>query len=161
MFCINCFNKKTSVSNSRPHKKSPSVWRRRTCPQCNTVFTTIERPSLADNTKISLTDGSSDTFSLSRLTISIAASFTHSPDKAKYDSLWLAQTIEDTLSTEHNAITPEDIAAVTHQVLRRFDELAAIQYAAKHRLIVTTRRRGRPSLSPVEPEPPTDASPSR
>ena len=160
MFCINCFYKKTNVTNSRPHKKSPSVWRRRRCSECGAIFTTTERPSLADNTSVSLPDGSSDTFSLSRLTISIAASFTHSPEKAKYDSLWLAQTAEDILSTEHTIITPDEITATVHQVLKRFDELAAIQYAARHKLLTATRRRGRPSLSPAEPEPPTDASPS-
>lgn len=149
MFCINCFHKKTHVTNSRPHKKSPSVWRRRTCPVCGTIFTTLERPSLADNTQISLPNGARDTFSLGRLTISIARAFTHDPKKAQYDSLWLAQTVEDTLSTEYTVITPDDIAAVAHQVLKRFDELAAVQYAAQHQLIATVRRRGRPSISPV------------
>lgn len=147
MFCINCFHKKTHVTNSRPHKKSPSVWRRRQCPKCSTVFTTTERPSLADNKPISLPD-STDTFSLSRLTISIASAFTHDAQRARYDALWLAQTVEDILSTEYTVITPEDITAVTHQVLKRFDELAAVQYAARHQLITMTRRRGRPSLSP-------------
>ncbi len=74
--------------------------------------------------------------------------------------MWLAQTVEQTLSTGYGIITPEDIAAVTHQSLRRFDELAAVQYAAKHRLIASARRRGRPSLSPSERVPPTDVSPS-
>ena len=71
--------------------------------------------------------------------------------------MWLAQTVEEALSTEYTIITPDDIAAVTHQTLKRFDELAAVQYAAKHRLISTVRRRGRPSLSPREREPRTDA----
>lgn len=155
MFCINCFSKKTKVGNSRPHKKTPSIWRRRSCPRCHISFTTVERPSLAENKPISLPGGLSDTFSLGRLTISIAAAFTHNPKKAQYDSLWLAQTVEDILSTDYTVITPEDITAVTHQVLKRFDELAAVQYAAKHQLITMTRRRGRPSLSPAEPEPPT------
>lgn len=151
MLCINCFSTSTRVTNSRPHKKNPSIWRRRTCPRCNTVFTTIERPSLAENRPVSLPDGSSDTFSTGRLIISIAKAFSHAPAKAQYDSMWIAQTVEDILTTEHKVITPDDIAAVTHQVLKRFDELAAVQYAAQHQLITTTRRRGRPSISPSEP----------
>ena len=163
MFCINCFHKKTQVANSRPHKKSPSVWRRRRCPKCDTIFTTIERPSLADNRPISLPGGATDIFNVGKLTLSIAASFTHDTVRAEYDSLWLAQTVEDTLSTEYAVITPDDIAAVTHQVLRQFDELAAVQYAARYHLIDTIRRRGRPSISSSsrEPEPPTGESPSR
>ena len=162
MFCVNCFHKKTQVTNSRPHKKSPSVWRRRRCPRCDAIFTTIERPSLADNRPISLPGGATDTFNVGKLTLSIAASFAHSSRRAEYDSLWLAQTVEDTLSTEYTVITPDDITAVTHQALRQFDELAAVQYAAKHRLISTVRRRGRPSISSSsrEPERPTGASPS-
>lgn len=147
MFCVNCFRKTTNVTNSRPRKGSPSVWRRRKCASCNTLFTTIERPSLSDNKLVFLPEGKSDTFNLGRLIISIAASFSHDPKKSKYDSLWLAQTIEDTLSTEYSIFTVDDIAAVTHQTLRKFDELAAIQYAAKHQLITSTRRPGRPSVT--------------
>lgn len=147
MFCVNCFHKNTRVTNSRPHKKSPSIWRRRSCNSCGTLFTTIERPSLADNKKVTLPGNEIDTFNIGKLIISIAAAFTHSPHKAAYDSLWIAQTVEDILSTQYLVITPDDIAATTHQVLKNFDELAAVQYAARYGLIASTRRRGRPSFS--------------
>lgn len=157
MICINCFHTTTRVINSRPHKKQPSVWRRRQCPKCNFVFTTNEQPSLIDNRRVFLPDNKTEIFSLGKLTISIASAFTHDTKKASYDSLWLAQTVERILSTDYTVITPDDIAAVTHQVLKNFDELAAVQYAAKHRLIASARRRGRPSLSPSERAPRTDA----
>jgi transcriptional repressor NrdR len=146
MFCINCFHKSTTVANSRPNKKQPQIWRRRSCSNCHVTFTTYERPSLADNKTITLADGSSDTFNLGKLILSIAKAFTHSPNDAQYNALWLAQTVEDTLSIERQALTPEDIEATTHQVLKKFDELAAIQYAAQHQLISSARKRGRPSL---------------
>ncbi len=161
MICINCFHRSTSVINSRPHKKQASIWRRRKCPKCSFVFTTTEQPSLADNKKVSLPDNKTDTFSLSKLCLSIAGAFTHSTKKAAYDSLWLAKTVEQTLSTGYAVITPDDIAAVTHQVLKNYDELAAVQYAAKYQLIASTRRRGRPSISPSGRAPQTDESPSR
>jgi transcriptional repressor NrdR len=159
MFCINCFHKNTAVTNSRPNKKQPQIWRRRKCPECGTVFTTHERPSLADNKPVHLPAGRVDSFNLGKLIISIANAFTHAPDEAKYNALWLAQTVEDTLSTELKTITPEDIEVITHQTLQRFDELAAMQYAMQHKLISSTRRRGRPSLAWRER--PTDASPSQ
>ena len=146
MFCINCFHKNTKVTNSRPNKKQPTIWRRRQCTQCGTVFTTYERPSLADNKPVILPSGKTETFNLGKLMLSIAKSFTHAPHEAEYNTLWLAQTVEDTLSTEQKVVTPEDIEATTHAVLKRFDELAAIQYAAQHQLISSTKRRGRPSL---------------
>ena len=159
MYCINCFHPSTRVANSRAHTKHPSVWRRRSCTRCHMTFTTYERPSLSDNKKVALPSGSNEPFNLGKLIISIAGAFSHSPDESKYASLWLANTVEDTLSTQYPTITPDDIAAVTHETLKRFDELAAMQYAARHGLIVSARKRGRPSLS--SPGRPTGESPSR
>lgn len=159
MFCINCFHPITTVANSRPHKKQAQVWRRRHCKQCDTTFTTYERPSLADNTPVSLPNGATDTFNTGKLILSLAKAFTHAPEEAQYNALWLAQTVEDTLSTQRQVITPEDIEAATHQVLKQFDELAAVQYAAQHHLISSVRRRGRPSFGGRGR--PTDVSPSQ
>ncbi|HMH70394.1 MAG TPA: hypothetical protein VK502_03260 [Candidatus Saccharimonadales bacterium] len=159
MFCINCFHKNTAVTNSRPLKKHPVVWRRRRCPECGTLFTTYERPSLADNKPVLLTDGKAATFNLGKLIVSIAKAFSHAPAQIDENVLWLAQTTEDTLSTSKQTITPKIIADTAYSILKRFDELAAVQYAAQHQLISSVRRRGRPSLH--EHEPPIDALPSR
>lgn len=159
MFCINCFQPSTNVSNSRPNKKQPLVWRRRSCPQCGAVFTTTERPSLAHTQKVHSPSGETRAFNLGKLIISLSRAFQHNPQDAELATLELAQTIETILTTEVQTITPEDIEVIAHQVLRRYDELAAMQYAAQHQLITTSKRRGRPSLH--ERERPTDASPSR
>lgn len=148
MFCINCFHPSTTVTNSRPNKKTPLIWRRRHCKSCNATFTTRERPSLIDNKKITLASGKAEDFNLGKLTLSIAKAFTHSERDAQYNALSLAQTIEDYLSTQREIITPGDVEAATHMILKRFDELAALQYAAQHGLISSVRkRRGRPSLA--------------
>lgn len=159
MFCINCFHETTKVSNSRPKKRQPIIWRRRTCPHCGTTFTTYERPSLSDNKPVYHTNGTAANFNLGKLILSIAQAFAHSPNDAEFNALWLAQTVEDTLSTQYKTITTEDIEAVVHAVLSRFDELAAVQYAAKHHMIIATRKRGRPSWH--EREQPKRESPSR
>lgn len=151
MFCINCFHKNTNVANSRPHKKQAAIWRRRTCRNCGVTFTTYERPSLADNKPVMLPGGKTGTFNLGKLIISISKAFTHDPREAEYNALWLAQTVEDTLSTQRRTVTPEDIAATAHAVLKRFDEISAVQYAARHQLITSTRKRGRPSWREHEP----------
>ena len=148
MICINSFNDSTKVLNSRPSTKKPLVWRRRQGIKSGIIFTTYERPALAENKPIRTSQGDNDTFNLGRLILSIAASFSHNQHAAKYDSLWLAQTVEDTLSmTPDDTLSPELIAHTTHHTLKRFDELAAVQYAAKHHLITSIRRRGRPSHS--------------
>jgi transcriptional repressor NrdR len=159
MFCINCFHPSTNVTNSRPNKKQPLVWRRRKCSSCGATFTTYERPSLADNTLVRLPNGKEEAFNLGKLIISISKAFAHLPEEASYNSLWLAQTVENTLSSQREFITPEDIEATTHETLGRFDELAAVQYAAQHHMITATRKRGRPSWH--GPERQTPPSPSR
>jgi transcriptional regulator NrdR family protein len=147
MVCINCFYPSTNVTNSRPHKKEALIWRRRHCKHCGTTFTTRERPSLKDNQKVLTHENKTEDFSLGRLTLSIAKAFTHSQKDAQYYSLWLAQSVEDQLSTQREHISLGDIEATTHMVLKRFDELAAVQYAGQHGLISSVRRRGRPSLA--------------
>lgn len=147
MICINSSNEPTKVVNSRASKKVPVVWRRRLGLYSGITFTTYERPALAENKPVVLPNGSKDTFNLGKLLLSIASSFSHNEKSAQYDSLWLAQTIEDKLSMEADLLTPERIAQTTHDTLKRFDELAAVQYAARHQLISNVRRRGRPSFS--------------
>lgn len=147
MICINSSNEATKVVNSRASKKTPVVWRRRQGVHSGITFTTYERPALAENKPVILPDGSQDTFNLGKLLLSIAASFSHNQKSAQYDSLWLAQTVEDTLSMDTHVLTPGQIAQITYETLKRFDELAAVQYAARHQLISNVRRRGRPSFS--------------
>lgn len=147
MISLKSPHEQTKVINSRPSKKRPVVWRRRQGLISKETFTTYERPSLAENKPVILDNQQTDTFNLGRLILSIAASFSHNPRSAQYDSLWLAQTAEEILSVDPAPLTQRAIAETTYDVLRRFDELAALQYAAKHRLISTVRKRGRPSLS--------------
>jgi transcriptional regulator NrdR family protein len=146
MISINSPNEQTRVINSRTSKKKPLVWRRRQGIQSGVTFTTYERPSLAENKPVQLDDGT-DIFNLGRLILSISQAFSHDEHAAKYDSLWLAQTIEEILSVTSESLNPSLIAKTTHDTLKRFDQLAAVQYAAQHHLISSVRRRGRPSIA--------------
>ena len=151
MICVNCFHGKTKVTNSRPHKKQSGTWRRRQCESCQTTFTTYEKAALDEAVLIHYQGGAGNAltapFSLSKLTLSIAGCFTHDPMARQLHSLPLAETVEQLLITQVRQPSADDIAATTHQVLKRFDELAALQYAASHGLVAPTRnRRGRPSL---------------
>lgn len=151
MFCINCFHIKTSVVNSRPHKKQPTIWRRRQCVKCHTIFTTLERVAITDQREVHSADNSSHPFNIGRLVISISQAFTHNIHSSKYDSLWLAQTVEATLIAQTRGdLTTDQIGHTTYNVLKKYDELAAVQYAARHRLISSLRKRGRPSLASPE-----------
>ena len=155
MICINCFHAKTNVTNSRPHKKSPSIWRRRSCQACQAVFTTYERPSL-DEQPVLRRDNVSVPFNIGKLTVSIARSFQHNKQSADYSSYLLAQTIETKLLIHGKNLSTDDIAAITHDTLKQFDPIAALQYAAQHDLLTLKRRPGRPSIS-VSADPPAQS----
>ncbi|MDO4781160.1 MAG: hypothetical protein Q4A34_02105 [Candidatus Saccharibacteria bacterium] len=157
MICINCFHDKTRITNSRGQQKKAVTWRRHCCQWCGTVFTTYERPSLEDQPVIH-PGGTTTPFSIGKLTISIARAFHHNKQAADFDSFHIAQTVQDILAVNHPTPSADDIAAITHTTLNRYDQLAAIQYAAQHGLMTTTRRPGRPSTAFVQPSPSPDRS---
>jgi transcriptional regulator NrdR family protein len=149
MICIKC-SADTKVTNSRPHKKTPSVWRRRECKSCGTVFTTSE--VVADNTYQFLVhhiDGSTVDFSLPRLMLSIVPALAHRQEALVADeAYWLAQTVAQAVqATATDTITAQALAEETYQTVSFFDATAGIQYGAKHGLVTNTAqrpRRGRP-----------------
>lgn len=149
MICIKCSND-TKVTNSRPHKKTPSVWRRRQCKACGTVFTTSE--VIADSTYqfvVTVADGSTKYFSLPRLMLSIVPSLSHRSSMAVADeSYWLAQTVAQTVqATATDSITADALAEETYRTVSFFDATAGLQYGARQGLIKNTSqrpKRGRP-----------------
>ena len=96
-------------------------------------------------------DGEKNNFSIGKLILSIARSFSHNEKLAGSYSYDLANTIQDKLIHLHNkpATSSQHIAEITHSTLQNFNQIAALQYAAQHNLITPQRkkRRGRPSFS--------------
>jgi transcriptional repressor NrdR len=149
MICIRCSND-TKVINSRPHKKTPSVWRRRQCLACGAIFTTNE--IVADDAytlTVVETDGSRTPFSLPRLMMSLSGSLAHRPTPASYDeAYWLAQTVAQSLEANAtDAIALNALTEMAHETLSNFDATAGMYYGAKYGIIHNTAqrpKRGRP-----------------
>jgi len=152
MICIKC-SSETRVTNSRPHKKTPSVWRRRECTACGTVFTTSE--VVADTSydfSVKTPTGELSAFSLPRLMFSIASALSHrSSTSAPDESYWLAQTVTQAVqATATDTIGSHALAEQVFETVSHFDATAGIQYGARHGLIQNTAqkaRRGRPRTS--------------
>lgn len=158
MICIYCLHKKTQIPNSRPHKKTTQVWRRRYCPNCKRIFTTYERPSLED-VAIIHNKQQSGIFSIGRLTASIHRTIAHLPDAGTH-SYELARTIELHLIQKYDITSPLTTGALAeeaHAVLTRYDAACGLQYGVTHGLIASIRRRGRPSTTATS----ADDSPAR
>lgn len=110
-------------------------------------------------------NGVDQPFNQGKLVISIARAFAHDLAKGKTSAWDLAQTVSSQLFLKtHTQLTTAGIAQATHEVLDRFDQTAAAQYALAHGLMASLRRRGRPSFgaaSGASPAPEKLASPSR
>jgi transcriptional regulator NrdR family protein len=143
MICVKCHNPSTTVTNSRPHKKTSSIWRRRNCNNCGYTFTTEEHPKIELTVIVNGFDTPSSSYSLSKLSVSLARAFTHDIDLGARSALDLATTITTTISSEHNSptITPTEIARYAHIILERFDQRAGLQYGLAHHIVAPPSRK--------------------
>lgn len=90
--------------------------------------------------------------SLGTLTVSINQAFTHCASNHGSTSYNLARTAVQQLAkraaqAQQYTISTADIAHTTHQILKRYDPVAALQYGARHGIVTSLRRRGRPSTT--------------
>lgn len=133
MYCIMC-SSGTKVTNSRPHKKAPSIWRRRACLSCAAVFTTWE--SVQDNEYAFTvqTGHHYAPFSLPRLLVSIYAALSHRKGHKKADdAYWLAVTVaQQVKASATNTVTAAALAKITYEAVRNFDTVAGLTYGTRH-----------------------------
>lgn len=144
MVCTYC-HFDTQVLNSRLQKRTNSVWRRRTCKNCSSVFTTTEQVDYEKSWVVQYHDGLSVTtagntrsrqsqpFQRDKLFICIYKSLQHR-QTADTDAIGLTATIMGQLQqiAQHGRLTATVIATLSQQALQRFDPLAATLYAAYH-----------------------------
>lgn len=151
MICVKCNQASTSVTNSRPHKKQASVWRRRRCEGCGYVFTTTEAPLTSELLEVIYVNGDSVSYSQPHLVVNLAGFLGHRQATAADDAYWLSETIGRTLLQRGNsgqAIPIHEFVKTVHSVVERFDALAGLQYAARYRIVTNIRKdTGRPRLN--------------
>jgi transcriptional regulator NrdR family protein len=152
MICIYCFHTKTSITNSRGHKKEAGTWRRHHCPQCGRTFSTTEQPVMSDSYKITDEKAATDApYSRSHLSASLQRSFGHLSGEALYEAIdWLTDTIERAMisAAYYGALSKDELGMIAYEVVKNYDAVAGVQYAAQNGLVsaVNQKRRGRPSL---------------
>lgn len=132
MVCIYC-QEKLDVVNTRPKPRSNSVWRRRQCPACKTIFTTEESIQLASALRFKRSATHFEPFSRDKLFVSIHESCKHRNDAQSASSALTDTVIQQILPTISNAtVTRGDIVSTTKKALARFDKAAASHYSAFH-----------------------------
>lgn len=134
MECIYC-SAPTKVTNSRPHQKTPGIWRRRKCLGCGAIFTSREAPDYDKSLVVKQSNAKLVPFERDKLFSSLLAVCGHRQHAVK-DSTALTATIIQKLvpKAQDGLLTKQQIIETTAQVLKRFDAAAAVQYDAYHPL---------------------------
>ena len=134
MICIYCHNADTDVKNSRPHKKTAHVWRRRFCPACGLSFTTDETPRIQTIYTV-VSSGKSIPFNRGILITSIAEAFRHDPSQGRMAAWDLSETIINQLGKGNDrVIDTKVLRLLCRDVIYRYDRAAGTQYAIAHQL---------------------------
>ncbi len=134
MVCVYCSNK-TKVINSRSQKRANQVWRRRLCNRCQAVFTTNEMVDFGSTVAIKGKNGHLQPFMRDKLFLSIHSACNHRNDAAKAANALTATAISKLLPQVMGAtLAREHIITGVTEVLRHYDNAAAVQYQAYHPL---------------------------
>lgn len=135
MVCIYC-GSKTSVTNSRAQKRLNRTWRRRQCTVCRAVFTSIEQAALAEGLVVTpkASEKQLQPFERDILFLSIYSSCQHR-ESAVRDATALTDTVLGRLAdySDGAIIDRGQLKAAVLAVLERFDNAAAVHYAAFHK----------------------------
>src|SRR5487761_1472634 len=127
MVCLYC-KAPTQVINSRRQKQLNQVWRRRQCTACGAVFTSHETFDFSGSLALQTSDGKLLPFKKEKLFLSILKNCQHR-QSALDDAIALTETVMSKLirATSGGAVAAETVATLAHDVLRHFDQAAAVQ----------------------------------
>ncbi len=133
MVCIFC-DGDTAVVNSRLQKRENSVWRRRKCPNCLAIFTTIEEADLSYSIRVAPESQNEalTPFSKPKLLMSIYECCKHLEEPENTSEALTRTVISKLLNKKSALIRKQDIKQTTYEVLHRFNAAAGVQYAAFH-----------------------------
>lgn len=124
----------TKVVNSRHQSRLNQVWRRRVCINCDYIFTTIEKIDLERAMMIKFDNENITPFIKEKLLISIDNSLGHRLDHIS-EAISLTNTVITKLQTNYKTplLSKKDILATVEEVLKNFDNVAAVYYSAYHK----------------------------
>lgn len=128
MKCPFCGNEETSVKDSRICDDGESIKRRRSCPNCDARFTTIER-IIKKEIFVIKKDGRKVLFDRDKLAKSISSSAGKRLDSKKIEEIVkeISKRIESSGASEIKSST---IGEITMDHLERIDKVAFIRFAS-------------------------------
>ena len=132
MKCPFCGHADTQVKDSRPSEDGLAIRRRRSCPECNSRFTTFERVQLRELTVIKK-NGERRMFDREKLARSISLALRKRPvlpEKIEQVVTRIAQKLE---STGESEIPSGVIGKAVMDELKQIDTVAYIRFASVYR----------------------------
>ncbi len=132
MRCPYCGRDDTQVKDSRPAEEGAAIRRRRSCPGCQSRFTTFERVQLREITVLK-SDGRRVPFDREKLARSIRIALRKRPvDEDRVERI--VNGIQRRLETEAEAeVTSRQIGEIVMETLREVDQVAYVRFASVYR----------------------------
>ena len=132
MRCPYCGRDDTQVKDSRPAEEGATIRRRRSCPGCQSRFTTFERVQLREITVLKA-DGRRVPFDREKLARSIRIALRKRPvDEDRIERV--VNGIQRRLETEADAeVTSRQIGEIVMEALKAVDEVAYVRFASVYR----------------------------
>ena len=132
MRCPYCGRDDTQVKDSRPAEEGAAIRRRRSCPGCQSRFTTFERVQLRELTVLKA-DGRRVPFDREKLSRSIRIALRKRPvDEDRVERI--VNGIQRKLETEADAeVTSRQIGEIVMEALRAVDQVAYVRFASVYR----------------------------
>jgi transcriptional repressor NrdR len=132
MRCPYCGRDDTQVKDSRPAEEGAAIRRRRSCPGCQSRFTTFERVQLREITVLK-NDGRRVPFDREKLARSIRIALRKRPvDEDRVERI--VNGIQRRLETEADSeVTSRQIGETVMEALRAVDQVAYVRFASVYR----------------------------
>ena len=132
MRCPYCGRDDTQVKDSRPAEEGAAIRRRRSCPGCQSRFTTFERVQLREITVLK-TDGRRVPFDREKLARSIRIALRKRPvDEDRVERI--VNGIQRKLETDADSeVTSRQIGEIVMEALRAVDQVAYVRFASVYR----------------------------
>ena len=132
MRCPYCGRDDTQVKDSRPAEEGAAIRRRRSCPGCQSRFTTFERVQLRELTVLK-SDGRRAPFDREKLARSIRIALRKRPvDEDRVERI--VNGIQRKLETDADAeVTSRQIGEIVMESLRAVDQVAYVRFASVYR----------------------------
>jgi transcriptional repressor NrdR len=129
VFCPFCRHSDSRVVDSRVTDDGTAIRRRRSCPQCNRRFTTLETASIT----VIKRSGASEPFSRPKVLVGVRKACQGRPVNEGALALLAQRVEEDIRATGCSEISSQDVGMAVLGPLRELDEVAFLRFASVYR----------------------------